>query len=657
MRDQTVLSGFFATVTEEVLASIMGATTARQAWLALEGMFASKSRACIIQIRAQLTAAKKKGTPAADYFRQMKTLADTLAAIGQPLRPDETIAYILSGLGPDYDALVTSLTMHNDELTLDEVYTHLLSFEHRHDQHDAEITLATGGQHSSNYGGRQQGGGRPANSDGGGNQGGGRGNQGGGRGHGQGRGTGGHGAPPQGCGNGGQAQQQGQGGSGARPVCQICFKVGHSAIRCYNRYNHAYNDGGPSANHASTSYNDGSWYMDTGATDHITNDLDCLAVRETYHGNDCIHVGNGAGLPISHVGHGTLNTIAKPLNLRNILHVPHITKNILYVHKITLDNVVFIEIHPYHFVVKDQASKRRVLQGKCESGLYPIRSSEINANKCVKFSARVSKEQWHRRLGHPSSQIVSSILSLNKIPFCHNSVHAHVCNACQMAKSHQLPFPHSNHLSAAPLELIYIDVWVRAIDSVGGYKYYVSFVDDFTKYTWLFPIVLKFDVENIFLRFQKNVELLLNTKIKSVQSDGGGEYTRLHKYFLDTGIIHYISCPHMHQQNGSAEQKHWHIVETGLSLLAHASMPVKYWDEAFQTALYLINCLPTRVIDNATPLERLLGSKAKPNYEFLKSFGCACWPCLRPYNNRKLSFQSKECVFIGYSTDHKVIGA
>jgi histone deacetylase 1/2 len=82
-------------------------------------------------------------------------------------------------------------------------------------------------------------------------------------------------------------------------------------------------------------------------------------------------------------------------------------------------------------------------------------------------------------------------------------------------------------------------------------------------------------------------------------------------------------------------------------------MPVKFWDEAFYTAVYLINRLPTRVIDNATPLEHLLGDKAKPNYDLLKSFGCACWPLLRPYNNRKLNFRSKECVFIGYSSNHK----
>jgi hypothetical protein len=114
------------------------------------------------------------------------------------------------------------------------------------------------------------------------------------------------------------------------------------------------------------------------------------------------------------------------------------------------------------------------------------------------------------------------------------------------------------------------------------------------------------------------------------------------------GITHRVSCPHTHQQNGSAERKHRHIVETGL---AHASMPIKFWDEAFLTVTFLINRMPTRVIDNTCPLQRLFHTP--PNYSFLKIFGCACWPHLRPYNKHKLSFRSKECVFLGYSTLHK----
>jgi hypothetical protein len=127
------------------------------------------------------------------------------------------------------------------------------------------------------------------------------------------------------------------------------------------------------------------------------------------------------------------------------------------------------------------------------------------------------------------------------------------------------------------------------------------------------------------------------------------KYTIL--FFRSLGIAHRVSCPHTHQQNGSAERKHRHIVEIGLALLAHAHVPLKFWDEAFLAAAYLINRMPTRVIDNKTPIERLFGTT--PNYSMLRIFGCACWPNLRPYNKHKLSFRSKECVFIGYSALHK----
>ena len=78
----------------------------------------------------------------------------------------------------------------------------------------------------------------------------------------------------------------------------------------------------------------------------------------------------------------------------------------------------------------------------------------------------------------------------------------------------------------------------------------------------------------------------------------------------------------------------------GLTLLAQASMPIRFWDEAFQTACFIINRMPSKTIAVSTPLERLL--KTKPNYSFLKTFGSACWPCLRPYNNKKLQY----CVLL-----------
>jgi hypothetical protein len=136
-----------------------------------------------------------------------------------------------------------------------------------------------------------------------------------------------------------------------------------------------------------------------------------------------------------------------------------------------------------------------------------------------------------------------------------------------------------------------------------------------------------------------------------MQTDWGGEYQKLSPFFERVGISHLVSCPHTHQQNGSAERKHRHIVKVGLALLAHVSMSLKYWDEAFLTSVFLINRLLTPVLAHASPIELLFGSK--PDYSFLMIFGCACWPNLRPYNSHKLSFHSKQCVFLGYSSHHK----
>jgi hypothetical protein len=108
------------------------------------------------------------------------------------------------------------------------------------------------------------------------------------------------------------------------------------------------------------------------------------------------------------------------------------------------------------------------------------------------------------------------------------------------------------------------------------------------------------------------------------------------------------SCPSI---EWSAESKHRHIVEVGLSLVATTHMPLKFWDEAFIVATFLINSTPNKVISYSTPIEKLY--KIQPNYSSLRIFACACWANLWPYNQRMLQFRSKQCVFLSYSNLHK----
>lgn len=116
-------------------------------------------------------------------------------------------------------------------------------------------------------------------------------------------------------------------------------------------------------------------------------------------------------------------------------------------------------------------------------------------------------------------------------------------------------------------------------------------------------MVNKSDVLVIFQKFKVLVENLFGCNIKHLQSDWGGEYRSLSRFLSPCGIAHRISCPHTHEQNGAAERKYRHIIETGLSLMAHSNVPVTYWNHAFEAAVYLINRLSIPSLDNLTPLD------------------------------------------------------
>lgn len=121
-------------------------------------------------------------------------------------------------------------------------------------------------------------------------------------------------------------------------------------------------------------------------------------------------------------------------------------------------------------------------------------------------------------MGHPSSSIVCQVLARHSLAVIPNKESV-VCDACQQAKAHQLPFSSSIHSTSNPLELVHTDVWGPALTSVNGLKYYVSFVDDYSRYTWIYFLKNKSDVESIFLQFQCHVERLIGRKILAVQLD------------------------------------------------------------------------------------------------------------------------------------------
>ena len=256
------------------------------------------------------------------------------------------------------------------------------------------------------------------------------------------------------------------------------------ALKCYHRFDNSYSVDPSSNMHVLLTTPltalDLNWYLDSGATHHLTADLANLNVKaDEYHGPDQIHIGNGLGLTVKHIGSTHLSTPTFSFLLNDVIHVPHITKNLIFVHKFTTDTNTIIEFHPTYFFVKDRTMGRVMLHGLSRGGLYlfPPTFNKIHSSSFAFVGERTSPNQWHSRLGHPTFRVVCHVLSRFSLPFSSNKI-VHFCSACFSSKSKQLPFALSCTQVNSPLELIFTDVWGRSpICSKSGSKYYVSFMD------------------------------------------------------------------------------------------------------------------------------------------------------------------------------------
>jgi len=243
------------------------------------------------------------------------------------------------------------------------------------------------------------------------------------------------------------------------------------------------------------------------------------------------------------------------------------------------------------------------------------------------------------------------VLKLCNIPNV-NKDSTYFCNHCCLGKSHRLLASSCLTVYDKYFDHVYTDLWGPShCASPSGFRYYISFVDANTRFTWMYLLKNKFDALELFKLFKTMVSNYCNSSIKAVQSDWGGEFRPFTKFLTDHGIQHRLICLHTHHQNGVVEHKHRHVVELGLTLLSQAKLPLHDWDHAFVSSLYLINRLPSSVIGNEIPYQKLLNKQA--DYFFLKVFGCSCFPLLRSYNKHKLQFRTQECVFLSYSNSHK----
>lgn len=396
---------------------------------------------------------------------------------------------------------------------------------------------------------------------------------------------------------------------------------------------------------------DSGWYMDTGATAHLTSQPGTLRSLVNSSMIPSVIVGNGSSLPTTSIGSCSFPSLTRSLHLNNVLVCPSIIKNLIFVRQFTKDNWVTVEFDPFGFSVKDFQTRSPLLRCDSSGPLYSITpSSSTSSSPHALLSSAPSCTVWHRRLGHPGNNTLQSLIS-SRLISCSKDMS--LCHACQLGKHVRHPFEPVISSVFEPFQLIHSDVWTSPVSSISGIKYYVIYLDHFTHFVWVYPLKHKSDVFATFLLFSSYVQNQLGQKIKSLQCDNGGEYNNRQflEHLASHGIVARFSCPYTSQQNGKAERTLRTLNNFVRTLLIQANMPPQFWVEALHMAAHLFNILPSTTIQNQTPFTKLFQKSV--DYNSLRVFGCLCYPNLLPTSSHKLSPRSTACVFLGYPTQHK----
>ncbi|KAL5708533.1 hypothetical protein ACHQM5_019321 [Ranunculus cassubicifolius] len=327
------------------------------------------------------------------------------------------------------------------------------------------------------------------------------------------------------------------------------------------------------------------WWYDTGATKHICSDKGLFTSYTKSNSEESLFMGNSSTSQIE--GHGKIVlklTSEKELTLNNVLHVPDIRKNLIsgsmlskhgFEVKLASNNLVLTKHGVYlgkgH--VKDGLFKMNVMTVLPKKNVSQV---EINNKSSVAYIVE-SCSTWHERLGHVNYNSIRKLINLNLIPKCKIDNHDKY-EVCVEAKLTKTPSP-SVERSTEPLGLIHTDLCdLKYVQTRGGKKYFVTFIDDCTRYCYVYLLRSKDETLEKFKEYKLEVENQLSKTIKIVRSDRGGEYDEpFDKFCREHGIVHQTTAPYSPESNGIAERKNRTLKEMMNVLLLNSGLSQNMW--------------------------------------------------------------------------------
>ncbi|CAL2232094.1 unnamed protein product [Prunus armeniaca] len=420
-----------------------------------------------------------------------------------------------------------------------------------------------------------------------------------------------------------------------KPRCGKCNRFGHTAKDCEGNKqvaNCAKEEEVTTgtmfyACHSASVKNGSVWFVDSACSNHMTSQESVLInIDRTV----TCKVKMGTGDLVQATGKGTLvvETQHGRRYIHEVLLVLGLDENLLSVGQM-MKHGYYVPFGGNMAIIFDDGSLNNVVAKVVMGGnrCFPL---SLESMTPVARRASVTEDSWiwHRSLGHlnfvsmkkmQQMEMVTGLPVLTKMK--------DVCEGCVSGKHHREKFDKEGAWRAScPLELVHTDLCgPMQNESIGGNRYFITFIDDFSRMCWVYFLRNKSNTFNVFKQFKAFVELQSGFSLKKLRSDRGGEYTshEFQEFCASMGMERQLSIAYSPQQNGVAERRNRTICEMARSMMIEKGIPVIFWAEAVSTAVYLQNRCFTTSVSSKTPFEAF--TKRKPGIKHLKVFSCICY--------------------------------
>ena len=378
------------------------------------------------------------------------------------------------------------------------------------------------------------------------------------------------------------------------------------------------------------------WIMDSGATRHMTFSKEIIHNLETRPDLGFVRAAGGKLLPVK--GQGTVyigkNGSEDNIRLKDVLYIPSLMRNLFSVPAASQKNCK-IEFHKDKAILTKDG--KLLMEAKREGSLYIMDGYSIvpekeEVNLSIDESSELSgtPEEIHRKLCHFGS-----------MPNC---------QACQLGKMHRTYAKrYSEEKPTKPLERVHTDVMqMTGPLSIGGNKYVVNFIDDYTRYSEVYFLKKKSEVFNAFRKYVEMIELQSEHKVKELRDDKGGEYisNEMYEWMKARGIKTSETHRDSPHENGVAERYNRTMNDAARTMIIEAGASEIMWAEAIATANYVKNRIKHSKT-NKVPYTEMF--QKKPMMKHLQPWGCDAI-IYDQKTTGKMQSRGRIVRFIGYNS-------